>query len=159
MDTQEILISRACEADVGRIGELLLQVNHVHALVRPDLFADRTRKYADDEIREIISDEARPVFVAKQGKTVVGYVFCVFQMHDGRNEPPHATLYVDDLCVDENARGHGIGSKLWEHVCRFARERGIYNITLNVWEGNADAIAFYRKIGLHIQKYGMEFLL
>lgn len=39
-----ITVSRAQEKDLARIMQLLQQVNHVHASIRPDLFADGERK-------------------------------------------------------------------------------------------------------------------
>lgn len=35
----------------------------------------------------------------------------------------------------------------------------LYNVTLNVWADNKDAVHFYEKIGMHIQKIGMEKIL
>lgn len=55
------------------------------------------------------------------------------------------TLYIDDLCVDENSRGQHVGRKLYEYVLNYAREQGCYDVTLNVWEGNDNARAFYEK--------------
>ena len=40
-----------------------------------------------------------------------------------------------------------------------ARERGCYNVTLNVWACNQTAMDFYRRCGLQVQKTGMEVIL
>ena len=69
------------------------------------------------------------------------------------------TLYIDDLCVDENARGRHVGEALYRHVLGFAREQGCYNVTLNVWACNESAIRFYEAMGLKTQKIGMETVL
>lgn len=69
------------------------------------------------------------------------------------------TLYIDDLCVDENLRGGGIGYKIFEHVKNYAKEEHCYNLTLNVWALNEGAKKFYEKCGLKIQKYTMENIL
>ena len=69
------------------------------------------------------------------------------------------SLYIDDLCVDENARGGHIGTKLYEYVLDFAKKNGCYNVTLNVWADNVSAVGFYEKIGLRVQKIGMEKIL
>lgn len=69
------------------------------------------------------------------------------------------TLYIDDLCVDERARGGHIGTHLYEYVLDFARQQGYYNVTLNVWADNVNARKFYEKIGLRVQKIGMEKIL
>lgn len=64
--TDEIRIRRATEVDIPLIGKLLLQVHRVHSDVRPDLFRKGGRKYTDEELKEIFSDESRPIFVAER---------------------------------------------------------------------------------------------
>ena len=71
----------------------------------------------------------------------------------------HDTLYIDDICVDENARGLGAGRALYERILDYAREKGCYNVTLNVWSCNPGAMAFYEKLGLVPYKIGMEQIL
>ena len=61
--------------------------------------------------------------------------------------------------VDERARGGHIGTRLYEYVLDFARQQGYYNVTLNVWADNVNARKFYEKIGLRVQKIGMEKIL
>jgi ribosomal protein S18 acetylase RimI-like enzyme len=69
------------------------------------------------------------------------------------------TLYIDDICVDEKARGKHVGTELYEFVRDYAKSIGCYNITLNVWEGNDAALSFYRNMGMKVQKTGMETIL
>ena len=69
------------------------------------------------------------------------------------------TLYIDDICVDENARGKHIGRALYEHVRHYAKSIGCNNITLNVWEGNAPAWHFYKNMGMQVRKITMETIL
>ena len=69
------------------------------------------------------------------------------------------TLYVDDLCVDESARGKGIGTALMDAAVAFARAKSCHNVDLNVWEFNEGARAFYERYGMHTMKRYMEILL
>ena len=69
------------------------------------------------------------------------------------------TLYIDDICVDEKARGKHVGKALYEFVRDYAKSIGCSNITLNVWEGNDAAQSFYRNMGMKVQKTGMETIL
>lgn len=69
------------------------------------------------------------------------------------------TLYIDDICVDENARGKHVGKSLYEYVRDYARSIGCHHITLNVWEGNEAALSFYRNMGMQVQKTTMETIL
>ena len=154
-------IRRAEEKDLDGINKLLHQVLMVHHNGRPDLFKGNTKKYTDEELLNIIKDDTKPIFVGVNDENVVmGYAFCVFQQHIGDNILTAVkTLYIDDLCVDEDMRGQHIGKKLYEYVLDFARENGCYNVTLNVWSCNSGAQSFYESCGLVPQKIGMEQIL
>ncbi len=154
-------IGRAQERDMAGINRLLCQVLTVHHNGRPDLFKGNVKKYTDGELLEILRDDGKPVFVARDEKgNVLGYAFCIFQQHPDDNILTDIrTLYIDDLCVDEASRGQKIGRQLYEHVLAFAREEQCYNVTLNVWECNPGAKSFYEKCGLAPQKTGMEIIL
>lgn len=157
---QDIKIRRAGDGDISRIGELLYQVNKVHSDVRPDLFKSGGRKYTDNELKEILRDSARPIFVAEVDGTVQGYAFCVHtQVLGDTSRTDIKTLYIDDLCVDKAMRGKHIGTKLYEYVLDFAKMNGYYNVTLNVWADNLSAVKFYEHLGLRVQKIGMEKIL
>lgn len=154
-------IRNAKEKDLDAILLLLSQVLEIHAAIRPDIFISGTTKYSKEELRTIISDKNRPVYVAvTQEDQVAGYVFCQIQKQPAsENMVPFTSLYIDDLCVDGNIRGQHIGRQLFEHVKKEARALGCYEVTLNVWEGNVNAQTFYEKMGLKVQSSHMEYIL
>jgi len=153
-------IRRAAAGDIQKIDVLLYEVQKVHSDVRPDLFRAGGKKYTDAQLQHIIENDMTPVFVYEADNAILGYAFCIF-----RQEPhsttltPIRTLYIDDLCVDEQARGQHIGKELYAFVIDYARKAGCYNVTLNVWADNTNAVGFYQSIGMHIQKIGMEQIL
>ena len=154
-------IRRAEERDMDGINSLLCQVLTVHHNGRPDLFKANAKKYTDEELKAILKDDARPIFVGvDEEENVMGYAFCVFQQHIGNNILTDVkSLYIDDLCVDEKIRGQHIGRQLYEYVLDYARKSSCYNVTLNVWSCNESARKFYEKCGLVPQKIGMEKIL
>ena len=157
-------IRRANQTDMPGLVALLEQVLMVHHNGRPDLFVAGTRKYTDDELVELLANDERPIFVAVEegapAGEILGYAFCVYEDTAGSNNlVPHRTLYVDDICVDENARGKHVGTALYQHVIDFARAEGFYNVTLNVWSCNPGAQAFYEAMGMKPYKVGMETIL
>lgn len=154
-------IRRIKEEDADGVLKLLVQVNNVHSKNRPDLFIKDKTKYTKEELLSLVKDENRPIFVATDDTNqVLGYAFCVYQSHvEDNNFPDIVTMYIDDICVDENCRGKHVGTALYEYVKTYAKENGCYNVTLNVWDKNDAAMVFYEKCGFHIQKYGMEVIL
>jgi ribosomal protein S18 acetylase RimI-like enzyme len=150
----------AREEDIPQIDNLLYQVHKVHSDGRPDLFQSGKKKYTDDELRTILQDPTRPIFVADDGGQIAGYAFCVLQDHAHDNSMTHIkTLYIDDICVDETRRGQHVGSTIYQHVVGYAKEIGCYNVTLNVWACNEGAHKFYESLGMQVQKTGMETIL
>ncbi|MBE6644380.1 MAG: GNAT family N-acetyltransferase [Ruminococcaceae bacterium] len=154
------MIRRAKEKDLPKIEDLLRQVDLVHHVSRPDIFKIG-QKYSADELVFIIRDDSKPVLVyTDEGDNVLGYCFCIFQQHvDHSVLTDIKTLYIDDLCVDEEVRGKHIGRALYDAAVRLAKESGCYNLTLNVWSCNASAMKFYESCGLVAQKVGMELVL
>ena len=154
-------IRRAENKDMNGINKLLHQVLMVHHNGRPDIFKPNAKKYTDEELMDILADDTKPVFVATdEQEEVLGYAFCVFQQHVNNNLLTDIkTLYIDDLCVEEEKRGMHIGKTLYEYVLEFAKASGCYNVTLNVWSCNESAMKFYEKCGLVPQKVGMEKVL
>lgn len=153
-------IRKAKKEDVQELDQLLYQVQSIHHQGRPDIFKIGQKKYTDEQLLDIINNNKTPVFVAVLDQKVVGYAFCIFQQHLSHNILTDIkTLYIDDLCVDENIRGQHIGKSIYEYVLKFAKKSGCYNVTLNVWTLNDDAMKFYEKCGLKPQKIGMEQIL
>lgn len=153
-------IRRAEEYDISKILELLIQVDNVHADLRPDLFLHDGTKYTKDELNVIIKDDERPVFVyINESGELCGYAFCMLQDWQGNNLVTHKSIYIDDICVDENHRHGHVATALYEHVVSFAKQIGCYNVTLNVWKGNTPALKFYEKCGMTAQKTVMETIL
>lgn len=153
------MIRRAENKDIQGLINLLYQVDAVHNGIRPDLFKGNTSKYTEQELEEIINDNDKPIFVYDDGK-ILGHAFCqISEVKNHRLLQDVKTLYIDDICVDEQSRGHHIGKALYEYVYNYAKSIGCHNITLNVWEGNDSAYNFYKQMGMHIQKTGMEAIL
>lgn len=59
----------------------------------------------------------------------------------------HPRAYVDILVVASKAEGLGVGRALMQHVEGWARQRGCIEVVLDVFAGNAGAIAFYERGG------------
>ncbi len=153
------MIRKAEKRDIQAIIGLLHQVNMVHHVIRPDLFKPNTTKYNEQELETLLDDESKPIFVFDDGQ-VLGHAFClVTEVKDDKLLQDIKTLYIDDICVDEKARGKHVGKALYEYVRDYAKSIGCNNMTLNVWDGNTPALSFYRNMGMKVQKTTMETIL
>lgn len=156
-----ITIRRADSRDIDKTMKLLGEVLELHAALRPDIFISGTTKYTRGELQAIFDNDQTPVFAAIDGSgEMVGYAFCVMKRQPfSTNMHDFSTLYIDDLCVDENCRGQHVGTLLFEHVKQYAKEQGCHDVTLNVWEGNDNARRFYEKMGMFVKETQMEIIL
>ena len=154
-------IRKGEEKDIDDILRLLVQVNMVHHNIRPDLFKGPATTYNAKELSAILTEEENPVFVCvDDNDKLLGYIFCRTEVTE---ESPLRTgintIYIDDLCVDECARGMNVGRTLYEYALDYAKEHDFYNVTLHVWEGNDNALKFYEKMGMTEQYTCLEKIL
>ena len=155
------MIRKAEERDIPRIIELLGQVLQIHADIRPDIFIPGTTKYTADELKALLKNKENPIYVAvNKADVCVGYAFCQLREQPfSNNMVPFKSLFIDDLCVDQQERGQHIGESLFNYVKNEAKRLGCYEVTLNVWAGNTSAEKFYEKMGMKTKERQMEYIL
>lgn len=156
----KITTRRAAPAD--RIGIMPLQkeIADLHHDGRPDLFRTEARYYSEDDFYAKLTHPDHRIFIAEVDGEVAGYVFALVK--HVRSHPTYVdfdTFYIDDICVSERYRRHGIATALFERCTAQAREDGCYNIELNVFCFNEDAVAFYEAMGMKKMICRMEVLV
>ena len=147
----------ARRTDADQVILLLEDISKFHAAFRPDIFAESV-KYTKEQFEEILNDINRPVLVAADNDDrVVGYAFCAQVTYENHSVfLNRRTFYIDDFCVNEEYRGTGAAKLLMDECFVLAKNMDCDDITLNVWEFNKRAIAFYEKCGFKTQRRGME---
>ena len=110
---------------------------------------------------ELLKQEDIPVYVSvDEDDLCMGYAFCQLKKQPfSTNMVPFKSLFIDDLCVDKQARGQHIGESLFEYVKGEAKRLCCYEVTLNVWAGNTSAEKFYDKMVLKTKERQMEYIL
>jgi GNAT superfamily N-acetyltransferase len=90
---------------------------------------------------------ARPVaeaVVAESGGRVVAFALFFTNFSTFLAQPG---LYLEDLFVEPEQRGQGIGQGLLEHLARLAATRGCGRFEWSVLDWNEGAIRFYERLG------------
>ncbi len=154
-------IRRANIKDIPGILKLLVQVDMVHHSGRPDIFKGPVTKYNEKELERLVKDNSAPIFVCvDESENILGHAFCIHKQEKENSVLTDIkTLYIDDICVDEQNRRKHIGKMLYEYVLNYAKTNGFYNITLNVWKCNPKAEKFYESLGFLPQKITLEKIL
>ncbi len=94
-------------------------------------------------------------FVAEKGGEIVGFALYYFAYYTWVGK----SLYLDDLYVKKAYRGQKIGTQLLSRIFDVAQKEDCQRVRWQVLDWNADAIAFYKKIGADIDKewYNCDF--
>lgn len=61
-------------------------------------------------------------------------------------------IWLDDLFVEESARGQGVGRALLTHLCSIAHREGYGRIEWVTAAANAKGLDFYRRSGARVQE-------
>ena len=150
-------IQKATREDVPKIEELLYQVHKVHSDKRPDIFIPGLKKYSKEQILELIDSPSTPIYVYKENGEILGYAFVIYMIpKDKPSLVQIKTMYIDDLCVDKNVKGNGIGTIIFKDLEKIAKQESCYNIILNVYNFNESAMKFYEKCGMSRLSTHME---
>jgi ribosomal protein S18 acetylase RimI-like enzyme len=144
----DITIERATASDFEQVGRVFAEENRFHAGLLPDRFRVAEPIMTPEWFETVLANPVQTLLVARAAGKVVG-VLLLQEMASPDDEiyRPRRYLYVDELMVAGTRRGHGIGRRLMEAAEGWARELGIEEIELNVWERNVGAIAFYEHLG------------
>ncbi len=154
------IIRKAEQGDIAGVMKLLAQVAEVHHIIRPDIFKGGVTKYTEEELKAIFAEPKTPVFIYEENGNILGHAFCqIKEVKDNILLCDKKTFYIDDICVDENARRKGVGKALYEFAVSFAKEIGCDCLTLNVWAANENALNFYRAMGMKERNIVMEYKL
>ncbi len=103
--------------DIPRLQELFAQILIVHHQARSDILKVKGSKFTDKELEGVIGDANKPVFVYEdEAGTILCHLFLIIKEVSENDGPqkPIKTLFIDDLCVEEKARGQKLGEKLYQ---------------------------------------------
>jgi GNAT superfamily N-acetyltransferase len=134
-----MIIRSARREEVG----IVLQLIHDLALYEK---APHKVEATEAELLETIFVENARVFcdVVDVDGEIVGMViwFLNYSTWQGKHG-----IYLEDLFVKSNYRGHGYGKALLEHLAKICVEKGYGRFQWSVLDWNTPAIEFYRSLG------------
>lgn len=93
-------------------------------------------------VRDMIDDPMSTVFVARLDGRVVGALTLVYC-----RIPTGIKAWIEDVVVDDAARGHGIGEALNRAALDSARDRGVKGVSLTSRPSREAANRLYQRIG------------
>ena len=109
-----------------------------------------------DELRLITSNPESALFVASLDGRIVGSLTLIFY-----RIPSGLKAWIEDVVVDEAARGHGVGELLNRAALDEARRRGAKAVSLTSRASRQAANRLYQRIGFsardtNVYRYSLE---
>lgn len=142
--------------DVNRVSELMLQVAKIHSSARRDIFKEKNIEEIKNEINNRMNNKEN-ILIAEENNSIFGVIiYKIKEVREHKNLKDRTVLWIDELVVDENIRGKGIGKSLFLEVNKIAKENNCNAVELNCWNFNRQAIKFYEKCGMNTQRLIME---
>jgi GNAT superfamily N-acetyltransferase len=135
----EAVIDFAQAADLPAMAELLGALFTLEADFRPD------RDKQLHGLRLIHDSPALGrLFVVRRGGAVVGMANALITVSTAQGT---RVALLEDVVLRDDVRGRGLGRRLVEHVCTWAKAEGMTRVTLLADKDNAPALAFYEGLG------------
>jgi ribosomal protein S18 acetylase RimI-like enzyme len=93
-------------------------------------------------LRRLVAYEANTILIARSADAIVGTLtLVVFPL------PTGLRAWIEDVVVDESARGQGVGAALTEEALRIARAAGVRTVDLTSRPERAAANRLYQRLG------------
>jgi len=135
-----VSIRRATEADLLRLIELMAQL-------RPDEPEAEDPSHIADYARVLrrMTAQGQSVLVAEDDGRITGALVLVIVENITRKGTPYAII--ENVVVDEGARGRRHGEALMERAIAEARRAGCYKVSLTSNKRRSEAHRFYERLG------------
>ena len=137
--------------DIKELLNVYIQGYRYHQEGRNDIFVN----LSDEELeKDLINNlnELSTIVLIKDNK-IVGYLSYKIKGEYKKK------LDIDQLVIEENYRGQGLGKKLVEQAKIIAKENNCTRIELNCWLFNKNALSMYEHIGFERQRIIYEMSL
>ena len=134
-----LVIRPAERADVPVIAELIRGLAHFEQLEHEVTMTEErlaSNLFGPQHYAETL--------IAEEGGRPVGFALFFHNFSTFLAKPG---IYLEDLFVIPESRGHGIGRALLKELARLAVERGCGRLEWSVLDWNREAIAFYERLG------------
>lgn len=113
----------------------------------PQLTGDPERYPTSEELEKLIQSEDTLVFVAKENDEILGTsTLALYRIPSG------IKAWIEDVVVDESARGKGVAVALMNHVLNVARKMNVEKVDLTSQPFRVAANNLYLKLGFKLRE-------
>lgn len=131
-------LTKYSEEDATRIRELLIQLSR-SGKDRGEI----PREWFED----LIASPSHDMLVARDEN---GKILGIATLSIIMGPIVRKNAYLEDFVTDKDCRGQGVGTKLWEAMLTWAKEKGCKELNFTSGKGREEAWQFYQNKGAEI---------
>lgn len=134
--------------DAGLLARLNHDVQEIHHDIEPAIFKPFNQEAIEAFFQKILVNSSVMAFVAMVDEMPAGYMLLV-ETTTVENPFKYSctTLHIDQICVESEFKGKGVGKALVDYAKQYAAERQIKRIEMNYWTQNHNSGEFFRSQG------------
>jgi ribosomal protein S18 acetylase RimI-like enzyme len=148
-------MNEAPQMNVEEVREVSAQLVEAFARLTPQL-SRSSPPPGEQELERIVQSDATRLLVAKLDGAIVGSLTLVLF-----SIPTGVRAWIEDVVVDEGARGQGIGAALNEEAWKVAQDQGARTVDLTSRPSREAANRLYQRLGFkqretNVYRYSFE---
>ena len=116
----------------------------------PELTSEKDRIPTTENLENVTSSPNNYLLVAKENDDIIGTLTLVFYW-----APSGVKAWIEDVIVDDKARGKGVATALIWHALNLARENGAEKVDLSSRPWREAANNLYLKLGFEKRETNM----
>lgn len=142
------MIRQATQDDIEKINILRKQVNDLHIKGEPNIFKPGFSVEMQEYAKQFVGSDQKILLVCEDEKIIRGYAMVSFVI---KPETPYRYelkfAEIEEIGVDQNCQNKGYGKQLMNSIINLAKQKGFFQIELNMFTFNQNADKFYEKMG------------
>lgn len=142
-------IRTATLEDVVILAQLNAHVQSIHVAARPKLFkATMDTEALAAHYLKLLADMHYRAFIAEVDQIPAGYILCILrEVPENLFTYAQRLVHIDQISVNPAYKRHGCGTALIEAAMELARNEDMQRVSLDVWNFNQVAQAFFQQQG------------
>jgi ribosomal protein S18 acetylase RimI-like enzyme len=133
-------IRKANIKDIQQVNKIAKQVHDLHVAFRPDIYVSNAIIFSNEDFEKVLHQGI--ILVGELDQTICSYAICFIKKYTIPLVEKRNVLFIDAIGNEQSYKHFGIGKKMMDYICVFAKEAGCHSMELQVNALNIEAIGF-----------------
>lgn len=131
--------------EIKQIKEVTPDIVSAFSRLMPQL-APHLKAPQMEDLSNIVNDKNKYIFIASNPQIVGTITLVIVKIPSGTR------AWIEDVIVDQDARGQSIGEKMLQYVIDFAKKLNVASINLTSSPSRIAANKLYQKLGFNLRE-------